>query len=157
MVNSLSQVHACHCSSHANAECIPDIWGRYSWHLSLLLDSVWAVFAGQTKQKSPLCKKHIPPAELSRKDDLLLQRARDKQPSVWGFSFVPNPLAYIPLTLYLLEIFSKLFVYCLSVYKHTAEITSKLPFLLPLLFVFIHAPCLRHLPYCTDHHTVFLN
>lgn len=46
---------------------------------------------------------------------------------------------------------------CLSVFKHKAKITSNLPFLLSLFFVFIHAPCLRHLPYCTDHHTVFLS
>ena len=88
----------------------------------------------------------------------LLQKARDKRVQGVRSQFCAQSTCLYPLlpcTCW--KSSPSLLATCLSVYKHRAEITSNLPFLLSLFFVFIRAPCLRHLPYHTDHHTVFLS
>lgn len=144
----------------SGAECILGIQKRYSWHFSLLLGWVWLVFAGQIQQKAPLCKKYISAAiELDRQDDLAITTKGQRQKGLGCEVPVLCPVHLLTsLLLCTCWKFSpSLLATCLSVYKHKAKITSNLPFLLSLFFVFIHASCLRHLPYCTDHHTVFLS
>lgn len=161
MVNPLSHAHACHCSSHA-IQCRIHSWDtkRYSWHLCLLLAWVDWCLQDRIQQKAPLCKKYISTAaQLDRWDHLPVTAKGQGQNSLECEVPVLCPL-YLLISLLLCTCWKfspSLLVTCLSVYKHKAAITSNLPFPLSLFFVFIHALCLRHLTYCTDHHTVFFS
>lgn len=133
----------------SSAECIPGIWKRYSWHLFLLLYWVWLVFAGQIQEKAPLCNKCISDAvQLNTPDHLPVTTKGQGQRGIGYEVPVLCPVhLLVSLLDYICWIFSlSLLLTCLSVYKHKARITSTLPFLLSLFFVFIHPRSMSQTP-----------
>lgn len=158
MVNPLSQAHG----SHA-IQCRMHSWNVKEILLASLPSaglSMVGVFRTDTRKGTSVQQVHFCCSSVKLDHLFVTTKGQGQKgvgyevPVLWPIHLLVSLLDY---TCWIFSL-SLLFT-CLSVYKHKAKITSTLPFLLSLFFVFIHPHSMSqtHLPYCIDHHTVFLS